>query len=60
VELDGRATHGTAAAFERDRARDRRLHAAGWRTVRITWQQLQADAQALAGDLRAVLGRPSL
>jgi hypothetical protein len=34
--------------------------AAGWRTVRITWQQLQADAQALAEDLRAVLGRPSL
>jgi hypothetical protein len=60
VELDGRATHGTPAAFERDRARDRRLHAAGWRTVRITWQQLQADAQALAEDLRSVLGRSSL
>src|SRR5439155_17308172 len=26
VELDGHAVHGTAAAFERGRARDRRLH----------------------------------
>jgi hypothetical protein len=60
VELDGRATHGTAAAFERDRARDRALNAAGWRTVRITWHQLQSDAPVLAEDLRAVLGRPSV
>jgi hypothetical protein len=58
VELDGRATHGTAAAFERDRARDRRLNAAGWRTVRITWNQLQSDHAAIARDLRAVLRRP--
>jgi very-short-patch-repair endonuclease len=36
VELDGRDTHGTAAAFERDRARDRALQVAGWRVVRIT------------------------
>jgi hypothetical protein len=30
VELDGRAFHATAAAFERDRARDRVLQASGW------------------------------
>ncbi len=35
AELDGRAVHDTAAAFERDRARDRVLNAAGWRVVRI-------------------------
>jgi hypothetical protein len=34
VELDGRTVHGTAAAFERDRVRDRMLQARGWRTVR--------------------------
>lgn len=58
VELDGRATHGTAAGFERDRARDRALAAAGWRVVRITWRQLHRAAEALAADLRALLGMP--
>jgi hypothetical protein len=38
VELDGRAFHATAAAFERDRARDRRLQVAGWAVVRVTWR----------------------
>ena len=60
AELDGRATHGTRAAFERDRARDRILQAAGWQTVRITWHQLQSDAQELATDLRAILRRSAL
>jgi very-short-patch-repair endonuclease len=55
VELDGRAAHGTAAAFERDRARDRMLNARGWRLVRITWRQLRDDREALAYDLRAIL-----
>ena len=56
VELDGRAVHDTAAAFERDRARDRALGAAGWRVVRITWRQLTGEARELAEDLRAMLG----
>jgi hypothetical protein len=55
VELDGRAFHATAAAFERDRARDRRLQAAGWRTVRVTWRQLREHPESLAADLRAIL-----
>jgi very-short-patch-repair endonuclease len=56
AELDGRAVHGTAAAFERDRARDRALNAAGWRVVRITWRQLSSEARDLAEDIRALLG----
>jgi very-short-patch-repair endonuclease len=56
AELDGHAFHATAAAFERDRARDRRLSVAGWRVVRITWRQLCGDALALAADLRRLLG----
>jgi hypothetical protein len=54
VELDGFATHGTRRAFERDRARDRALQAAGWRVVRVTWRQLHED-RVLARDLKAVL-----
>jgi very-short-patch-repair endonuclease len=57
VELDGRATHDTRAAFERDRERDRRLQALGHRVVRVTWRQLHTQPQALAHDLRALLQR---
>jgi hypothetical protein len=56
VELDGRETHDTGAAFERDRARDRALQVSGWRVVRITWRQLHADGDRIAADLRALLG----
>jgi uncharacterized protein DUF559 len=56
VELDGHAFHATTTAYERDRARDRSLHAGGWRVVRVTWRQLHDDAEALATDLRSLLG----
>jgi very-short-patch-repair endonuclease len=56
VELDGRATHDTTDAFEADRARDRRLEAAGWRVVRVTWRQLHDSPRELEGDLRRLLG----
>jgi very-short-patch-repair endonuclease len=55
VELDGRATHGTARAFEGDREKDRLLQADGWRVVRITWRQLRDDAPAVIADLRRML-----
>ena len=55
VELDGRAAHATAAAFERDRARDRLLAAHGWRVIRITWRQLQTERQEIAADLAGLL-----
>jgi hypothetical protein len=55
VELDGRRYHATAAAFERDRAKDRRLQTAGWTVVRVTWLQLRNESESLAADLRALL-----
>ncbi len=55
VELDGHAVHATTAAYERDRARDRALTAAGWRVVRVTWRQLHREVDQLESDLRAVL-----
>jgi very-short-patch-repair endonuclease len=62
VELDGYASHGTRAAFDRDRARDRALQAAGWRVVRITWRHLHEERDDLVAELRALLGatRPQL
>jgi very-short-patch-repair endonuclease len=64
VELDGRATHGTARAFEGDREKDRLLLVEGWRMVRITWRQLRDDAPAVVADLRRLLrqraGAPTL
>lgn len=58
AEFDGRAVHATLRAFERDRARDRTLQAAGWRVVRITWRQLRDEPGAVAADLRRLLGAP--
>jgi len=57
VELDGFATHGTRRGFERDRERDRRLTAAGWRVIRLTWRQL-SGGDALAQELRTLLAQP--
>jgi very-short-patch-repair endonuclease len=55
VELDSRTHHDVTDAFEADRARDRRLGAAGWRVVRITWRQLHAAPDEVATDLRRLL-----
>ena len=62
VELDGFAAHGTRAAFERDRERDRRLQAAGWRVVRVTWRHLNEHPRRLGRELEALLNasRPTL
>ena len=57
VEVDGYETHGTREAFERDRARDRALQAAGWRVARITWRQLDEEPHRIAKELRALLYR---
>jgi very-short-patch-repair endonuclease len=57
VELDGRATHGTAKAFESDRERDRILLVDGWRVVRVTWRQLRDREAAIAVDLRSALAQ---
>jgi very-short-patch-repair endonuclease len=60
VELDGRDTHGTAAAFETDRGRDRKLQVAGWRPVRITYRQLRDTPGEVVADLRRLLAAGTL
>lgn len=58
VELDGYAHHGTRAAFEADRRRDRRLIAAGWTVLRVTWRDLNERPHEIAAQLRALLSMP--
>jgi very-short-patch-repair endonuclease len=55
VELDSVEFHMHRAAFERDRARDAALQAAGYRTVRVTDRRLRQDPGRLAGELRQLL-----
>jgi very-short-patch-repair endonuclease len=56
VELDGWEAHKTRTAFREDRARDRRLRVAGYTVTHITWNQLDDEPEAVAADLRALLG----
>jgi very-short-patch-repair endonuclease len=60
VEVDGYAFHSSRAAFERDRARDVRLQARGYRVLRFTWRQLQGEPEAVVATIAAALalGRP--
>lgn len=55
VELDGWDGHSTRTAFREDRARDRRLTAAGYTVTHITWNQLEDEPAAIASDLRSLL-----
>ena len=57
VELDGHASHSPTHAFEVDRARDRRLEAAGWRVIRVTWRQLEQEPELVEADLWRLLLR---
>jgi very-short-patch-repair endonuclease len=57
VETDGRATHATRQAFERDRQRDQQLTVAGFRVVRFTWRQVTRQPERVARTVAALLGR---
>jgi very-short-patch-repair endonuclease len=55
VELDSRAYHQTTDSFERDRRRDRRAQAAGWRVLRVTDQAMRAEGCSLREELTALV-----
>ena len=55
VEVDGYAFHSTRRAFERDRARDAALQAAGYRVVRFTWRQITDEPHAVIAQLAVIL-----
>ena len=55
VELDGAEFHLDRYAFESDRDRDAELLAAGYVTVRITWERLKRQPAREAERLRRIL-----
>jgi very-short-patch-repair endonuclease len=55
VELDGYAFHRHRAAFERDRARDAALQAAGMSVLRITFRRLRDDPDGVETEIRRLL-----
>jgi very-short-patch-repair endonuclease len=55
VEIDGFEYHRTREAFERDRLRDARLQAAGYRVMRITWRQLSEQPEAVVARVAQAL-----
>jgi predicted transcriptional regulator of viral defense system/very-short-patch-repair endonuclease len=55
VELDGRAAHIRAAAFEEDRARDAALTATGLRPLRFTWRRVTEEQNDVLAELKATL-----
>ena len=57
IETDGRTFHETAEAFEADRERDRRLAAAGYHVVRVTYRQVMFELDAVMSDILQMIRR---
>ena len=57
VETDGFQFHAMPTAFADDRRRDQKLTLAGYTVVRLTWDQVRADARATARTISALLSR---
>ncbi len=60
AETDDRRSHLTGSAFERDRARDQELSAAGWQVTRWTWLQVTREPERVIATIRALLERQPL
>ncbi len=56
VEMDSWEFHSHRAAFESDRARDAAMQAAGFRVIRLTHRQLEAEAPRITTQLHKLLG----
>jgi very-short-patch-repair endonuclease len=55
IETDGEETHGTSVAFRHDRWRDQILAASGYRTARVTWDQMEDEPGAVIERIRRLL-----
>ncbi|MDQ6698507.1 MAG: endonuclease domain-containing protein [Actinomycetota bacterium] len=59
IEADGRRHHTALLDADRDRWRDLELTAAGFRVIRVTWQQLVQDPERFVAALSRALRAPS-
>ena len=57
VETDGFEFHAMPTTFADDRRRDQKLTLAGYTVVRLTWEQVTADAARTARTISALLQR---
>jgi very-short-patch-repair endonuclease len=57
VELDGREFHAGAEGFERDRVRDARLGALGFRVLHFSYTQVMFDWPAVEASILAAVAR---
>lgn len=55
IEIDGFAAHQDRERFMDDRRRDRRLEAAGYRVLHVTWDDIRDCPDKVLADIRAVL-----
>jgi very-short-patch-repair endonuclease len=55
LETDGYASHSTRRQFEADRRRDAHLLAHGYRVLRFTWWQVDAEPEVVAARLAVAL-----
>lgn len=53
IEVDGRAFHSDALAFERDRERQNMLALRGWLVLRFTWERLVNDPEGVIAEVIA-------
>lgn len=51
IELDSRRHHSADLDRQSDEARDARLHNAGWRVLRISWDELVTDPDAVGASV---------
>jgi very-short-patch-repair endonuclease len=59
LEADGRASHATPRAFQRDRTRWTLLASAGWRVMVVTWEDATRRAREVVDQVSAALRIPS-
>ena len=57
IEVDSRAHHTDAGAYQRDRDRDRALVAAGYLVIRLTYQDVMFRWEACLADIVAIINR---
>lgn len=55
IECDGRRWHTRESDFERDRRRDNEALLAGWRVLRVTWDQVVNDEAGVVSLVRRAL-----